>query len=348
MSSPHAYSSPRVSVLLPVRDGERYLELAIQSVLEQQFEDFELIVIDDGSADNSLAITAGFGDSRIRHTSHQAPEGLAEALNTGLRLVRAPMVARIDADDLMLPERLTCQVQFLEHHPSIDVVGSQLTLIDETGAPGGVMGFPESSDAAALRLFLGRNPVPHPGLLARTSALKSVGGYRPVQNSHDFELFLRLATEGCQFYNLPEELTRYRVHAWQISLLSVEERLDVRGDMFRHFLESILGYAPPVGEVRNYLAYWGFEQPTSDAISAHALVSQLIQCYLERFPAFAGPGVLTTALSRLLEESADSFSATEAMGRCWLFDWLDSPLTTAARPSLSHAAPQDPTLWAVE
>src|SRR5437868_6051181 len=124
--------SPQVSVLMPVRDGERWLSTAIDSVLRQTLTDFELIVIDDGSVDRTPAILHSHAtrDRRIRIVKLDR-QGVASALNRGLAEARAALVARIDADDLCAPNRLAKQAEFLARRPEIALLGSWAEVIDE-------------------------------------------------------------------------------------------------------------------------------------------------------------------------------------------------------------------------
>ena len=126
---------PRISVVMPVFNGGSYLAAAVESILKQSFNDFELIVIDDGSTDKTACVLAGFArsDGRIRVIG-QANTGVVASLNRALDLARGEYVARMDADDVSLPSRFELQVAFLDTHPEVAVVGSAITLIDEEGS----------------------------------------------------------------------------------------------------------------------------------------------------------------------------------------------------------------------
>jgi glycosyltransferase involved in cell wall biosynthesis len=127
-------AAPAVSIVMPVRDGERFLQSAIDSVLAQSFTDFELIVIDDGSSDSTLAILAEAArrDPRIVVVS-KGSMGIVAALNLGLAMARSPLVARLDADDIALPGRLARQVETMQRDPVLGVLGGFAELIDESG-----------------------------------------------------------------------------------------------------------------------------------------------------------------------------------------------------------------------
>ena len=275
---------PLVSVVLPVHNGEAFLHQAIASVLSQSFADFECIVIDDGSEDATSTIAKSINDLRLRLVRHECRKGFDQALNTGIALARAGLLARIDADDVMEPDRLRTQVEYLEKCPDIAVVGSSLTEIDSNGTVIRICRFPLTPASAALRLLLGRMPVPHPGLLMRRAALNEVGAYRSFNNSHDFDLCLRLSANGCRFSNLDVPLTRYRRHPSQISRLSADVRLDARVPMFQSFTEGYLQLRIDQADARRYLRYWSFDRIAEDAALAIDLAARIIRSFRERNP----------------------------------------------------------------
>jgi Glycosyl transferase family 2 len=217
---------PRVSVVLPVYNGEPFLAEAIDSILEQSFRDFELIAIDDGSTDASGDIIEerARADSRVA-ALHQTNAGVVAALNRGLTLARGEFVARMDADDVAHPERLARQVAFLDDHPEIAVVGCAVTLIDEAGKRIRDIAYPGTSEAVAEFLEIGA-ALAHPTVMMRRAAVLAVGGYRaPYRHAEDYDLWLRMA-EKYRLTNLPDRLLRYRQHAAKLSsTYAVEQRL---------------------------------------------------------------------------------------------------------------------------
>ncbi|MBX3748145.1 MAG: glycosyltransferase [Verrucomicrobiae bacterium] len=211
---------PIVSVVLPVRDGAQTLRPALASVLRQSLPNFELIVLDDGSTDDTPSILADCARNEPRLRLTRLPQlGLTVALNRGLELARAPYCARMDADDLAHPERLARQVAWLDAHPDVVAVGSQVTLIDDAGRPIGPLPVPlthEEIDAAHLTGLAGR--IIHPAATLRTDSLRRVGGYNPrYLTSQDYDLWLRLAETG-RLANLPETLLDFRQHARSVSI----------------------------------------------------------------------------------------------------------------------------------
>jgi hypothetical protein len=215
--------TPRVSVVMPVFNAASFLAEAVESVLGQTLHDLELVVVDDGSADGSREILERYArtDQRVKVVAHETNLGASAAMNQGAQLARAPYVAIAHADDVALPVRLSRQVEFLDAHPSVAVVGGAVIVIDEAGRRGPIMQFP--TNARVIRQTLLRhNCLAHPTVMLRREALGDVGGYR-FDYVEDYDLWLRLS-ERFDIANLPEPLILYRLHAFQLSILALEER----------------------------------------------------------------------------------------------------------------------------
>lgn len=215
-------TAPSVSVILPVKNGSPYIEAAIASILTQTFSDFELLIVDDSSRDDTIAIArrACAADPRVRILTNPGT-GLVDALNFAIGAARARFIARMDADDIALPQRLERQHSFIAAHPEVAVVGAQARFIDEQGAlTSKATALPQSHEAIA-RTLLRYCCLCHPTVLMRADALKRVGGYRAqVPAAEDLDLWLRIAEYG-RLINLPEPLLLYRVHAGQVSQAKV-------------------------------------------------------------------------------------------------------------------------------
>ena len=210
--------SPSMSVIVPVRNSERYISESVNSVLSQAFADFELLVIDDGSSDATEAILAEFqkADPRLRVFKNPGA-GLVDALNHGIACASSELIARMDADDVCLPDRLQRQYDYLGGHPEIAAVGTQVRFIDEQGAlTEEKIILPESPQTIAEMLLKGCC-LRHPTVVMRREALERLGGYRQeLVYAEDYDLWLRMS-EHYALANLPETLLLYRVHAAQIS-----------------------------------------------------------------------------------------------------------------------------------
>jgi glycosyltransferase involved in cell wall biosynthesis len=208
---------------MPVYNGERYVADAIESVLEQTFDDFELVVIDDGSTDRTNAILGGYAREDPRIVIHkQANSGFVPALNRGCGLARAIYIARIDADDLAMRRRLEIQVRFLDAKPELGVVGSAVTLIDSDGNALWNESYPldHPDIVAVLDRFC---PFIHSTVMIRRPLLAAVGGYRPMfGDAADLDLWLRLS-ECTRLANLPDVLASYRLHDAQATARRLEQ-----------------------------------------------------------------------------------------------------------------------------
>ncbi len=206
--------SPLISVILPVYNAEKYIEKAIFSVLEQTYINFELVIIDDGSTDDSKNIITRMAnsDSRIKLIS-RPNKGLIVTLNESINMSKGDYIARMDADDISLPERFENQVAFLNEHPECVVVGTLSTLIDSDGDEIGPFGeWVKHDEIDAAHLSGHGGAIIHPSVMIRTEALRCVEGYREeFKSAEDIDLWLRLAEVG-KVTNIDKRLILYRQH----------------------------------------------------------------------------------------------------------------------------------------
>lgn len=212
-------SDRRVSVVMPARDAEPFVAAAVESILGQTYRDLELVVLDDASTDGTRRILESFAsDPRVRILDGPG-RGLLAALNAVCAGARGEYLARMDADDVALPDRLARQVGFLETHPRVGAVGGAVELIDEHGEHVGAAAYPvrPAEVAAALRSY---NCLPHAAVTMRRAAFESCGGYR-LSYTEDYDLWLRMA-ESWELANLPEPVLRLRSHGARFSLRFVE------------------------------------------------------------------------------------------------------------------------------
>ncbi|WP_274628986.1 glycosyltransferase [Arvimicrobium flavum] len=207
-----------VSVLMPVRNAERFVGQAIDSVLRQITVGLELLIINDGSEDGTGDIIDGYAgrDDRIRVVSDERI-GLVNALEAGRAVARAPLLARMDADDVAVPDRLAKQIDFLRRHPGIVAVGGQVEKIDRTGQIIGHGAYPLDERACLGHLERGA-PFCHPAVTMRAGAVARCGGYRHrFAAAEDYDLWLRLSKLG-GFTNLPDVVLHYRIHEQSLSM----------------------------------------------------------------------------------------------------------------------------------
>jgi len=226
--------APRISCLLPVYNGEAFLVEAVGSILSQTYRDFELVVVDDGSRDATPGILKAFADQddRVRVVSRENG-GIVAALNTGLSASRGEYVARMDADDISLPDRFQFQLDYLDAHPGCVLVGGFARSLKPDGSFDGrtTGGRHRRTD---LSCFPPRVAVAmHPLIMVRRAALVEVGGYRSTfPHAEDYDLFLRLAKLGT-IDNPDRDLLIYRRHEDAISLkhLETQERSAALAEM---------------------------------------------------------------------------------------------------------------------
>ncbi len=225
---------------MPAFNAARFIGASIRSVLQQDFADFELLVIDDGSSDETAAVVRQCDDPRIRLLRQETNRGLVATLNEGLREARAPLVARQDADDLSCRDRLSKQVAYLSANPGDVAVGSEAYLIDERGRCRGTLRLPRTR--AQLRWDLCfRNPVPHSSvMLRRREILGEYGGYPNSIASEDYALWSRLAADEC-FGLQPRRLVSYRIHPSSIMLSGSGGAADIDAIRRRNMEATLTG-----------------------------------------------------------------------------------------------------------
>ncbi|MBK5961830.1 hypothetical protein CCR97_27005 [Rhodoplanes elegans] len=206
-----------VSVVLPVRDGGPFLREALDSVLGQEMGNLELLAVDDGSTDDTPAILAAAAarDPRVRLFA-TGGRGLVAALNTGVEAARGAYLARLDADDVAMPNRLSRQLSAMTARPSLGLLGSWAETIDADGRPIGRL-TPETDPGALVALLQRTNPFIHSSLMLRTDLVRRLSGYRAAfEAAEDYDLWLRVA-EVAEVGNLPEPLIRYRWHGGNVT-----------------------------------------------------------------------------------------------------------------------------------
>lgn len=205
-------NKPLISVVMSTLNPNEYeLKRAVQSIIDQSYDAWELLLYDDGSkSDDSEKIKAlADSDTRISYIPGKNTSGLAAGLNICLNHARGKHIARMDDDDISLPERFKCQVQFLEEHPEYHWVGTLADLFDENG----IWGRADRPSAPTKEDFLHSSPFIHPSVMFRREVLMAVGGYqvsRETSRCEDYELFMRLYSQGYQGYNIQKPLLLYQ------------------------------------------------------------------------------------------------------------------------------------------
>jgi glycosyltransferase involved in cell wall biosynthesis len=201
---------PPVTVLMGVYNGLPSLERAVRSILEQTVRHFEFLIIDDGSTDGSDRVIRHLAetDPRIRFIAGATNRGLGWVLNRGVEEARGKLVARMDADDISVPQRLARQLRFFEMHPDIDVVGSYALDMTTGGVPLRERRVPITHERIAELVWT--NPFVHATVMFRRESILRVGSYSPaLRRRQDYDLWFRCVSAGLRMANIPEPLVHY-------------------------------------------------------------------------------------------------------------------------------------------
>jgi glycosyltransferase involved in cell wall biosynthesis len=202
-----------ISVLLPTYNNSKYIYQSVCSILNQTYKDFELLIIDDGSSDNTVQIIKSIKDSRIRLICHEKNLGLGETLNQGLQISGYPLVARMDGDDISMPDRFKCQLEYLRIHPDVDVLSSKYAVLIGNKIRY-VVNTSEHHDKIREKLVL-HSEINHSGLIYKKDIILKYGGYKNIY-IEDYELWLRLK-DKIVFGNVQKVLLIKRYHDNAIS-----------------------------------------------------------------------------------------------------------------------------------
>jgi glycosyltransferase involved in cell wall biosynthesis len=242
-------NEPLVTVLMSVYNGEEYLGEAIESILNQTYKNFEFIIIDDASTDSSAAIISSYNDARIRPVANAQNMRLTASLNKGIDLARGKYIARMDADDVSLPERIEKQVAFMEQHPEVGLCGTFLKSVGPQSEY--VVAYKTTHEEIKFKLFF-ETHFPHPAAMLRKSVLDEHQlKYDTINKvAQDYELWNKMVNY-CQAAILPEVLVRKRTHPEMASVKRVEEQLQVVKMVHRVLMEN-LGVTPSDSELGVY------------------------------------------------------------------------------------------------
>ncbi|SEW53189.1 glycosyltransferase family 2 protein [Chitinophaga arvensicola] len=214
-------NTPLVTVFMAAFNGEAYIEKAIQSVLNQSFTDFELLIVNDGSTDRTLDIIHQFTDPRIRLVHNDGNKGLTFTRNRGIEEAKGKYIAVLDCDDLATPDRLKSQISFLNSNPEFAICGGQAILIDESGKQTGNLNVMAGDKSISPELVF-QNTFINSTLMIKRSAMIEAGGYRDYSPAEDYDLSYRISLHH-PVTNLNEVLVAYRLHNNNISKLQEEK-----------------------------------------------------------------------------------------------------------------------------
>lgn len=242
-----------ITVLLPVFNAEKYLKEAIDSILNQTFSDFEFLIIDDGSTDNSKGIILSYKDTRIRFLANSNNMGLIYTLNRGLDEARGRYIARMDADDISLPERLMKQHSFLFKNPDYSLVGCSAYLIDEHSKGIGQMFRPYNFETIVGNIFF-FNPIIHPSTLFDKEFIQTIGGYNiNAIHAEDYDLWFRILKAGGKMYCLDDMLLNHREHKNSIENKFFDLQQETVITLLKKYIKEILDTTASKTNIDRYL-----------------------------------------------------------------------------------------------
>jgi glycosyltransferase involved in cell wall biosynthesis len=278
---------PLVSAVMPVYNGERFVVEAVRSILAQTFDDFECIIVDDGSTDGTARLLAAEQARDSRLVVHRQPSnmGFRTALNTGCALARGEFIARMDADDISASIRFERQVAFLKAHPQVGVVGSAMQVIDDRGVRGRVKVYPAGCGLAAWSMLF-FNSLGHPSVMMRRALLKSAGWYPAGCDggTEDYAIFLDLSWKS-RIANLPEVLLLYRVWGGNMTQAKWDAQEGDAVRLLRAFARRSFGTELTPHDAMAMRGLARNQYPVDARVSARlgSLIEQLVPHYVDRF-----------------------------------------------------------------
>ncbi len=223
---------PLVSIAMPARNAERTLSIAVRSILNQSYHNWELLLMEDGSTDRTLNIARSFDDPRIQVRSDGQCRGMTVRLNQAIMSAHGLYYARMDADDVSYPQRLERQIAYLQAHPDVDLVGAWTVVFDDQGKAIGKRAGPERHAEIAARPQAGF-PLVHPTFLGHTAWFRQQPYHERTSYSQDYDLLLRRHLYSC-YANVPEILLAYREGHINLRKMAVA-RWEITGSLIRYF-----------------------------------------------------------------------------------------------------------------
>ncbi len=228
---------PKVSILMPVYNAEQYLSQALDSIVSQSFEDWELILINDGSTDRSESIIMDYDDERIFYIKNPVNLKLIKTLNKGIDYCGGQYIARMDADDICHPDRLKRQVEFLDSHPQVLMCGTAATVIDNSRKKTGNIHNLTSDDYLQINLMFSPSFI-HPSMMIRNEVLKQSKYDEAYKHVEDYDLWCRIAKLG-KVANIDDELLQYRWHDSNVSVLNSEVQRKLKDELIKRELSRL-------------------------------------------------------------------------------------------------------------
>lgn len=247
---------PAISVLMPVYNGERFLKEAIESILLQTFTDFEFIIINDGSFDNTENIIQSYKDQRIVYIKNETNLKLIKALNRGVMIARGKYLARMDADDISAPNRLKLQFDYMEKHPDIAAISAGTINISDKGCiKGGSTYFSCTSSLSLLYTSLFRTPLSHPASFIKTEILKNIYYSDNEESLHieDLVLWNSLMRHGYKLANLKDKLLYKRLNSDSITSKYKYQQKVNKARFLTNYIGDILPSLPNIYLIKDLI-----------------------------------------------------------------------------------------------
>lgn len=301
---------PKVTIILPVYNGERFLRESIDSVLSQTYHDFELWVVNDGSTDGTVAIVDSYTDPRVKRVDNPHNMGLVATLNRAFALVETPYIARMDDDDLWHPKKLELQMALLESHPEVGICG---TSIHKFGDVDAIHIFPETSDALKVGLLF-YCMMSHPSVVYRHSMLTETGlTYRQdFFPAEDYKMWIDVLKHS-EIYNLQEPLVEYRQHESQICRERKEEQVILERKLREEQLRLIYPN-PHDDELTFHLDRFTTLQPQSDMEVKVFLWWEKRLLEENKRSGYVKPSVMRTELHRYVQNAIRTYYSSTYKG----------------------------------
>jgi hypothetical protein len=253
---------PKVSVVMSVYNGARYVKEAVDSILAQTFADFEFIIIDDGSTDDTWSVLHNYADRRIRLAQNGQNIGLTRSLNRGLSWARGVYIARMDADDISLPSRFERQVNILDAHSAIGLLGSDVLVLDMATGRQKRRRYPKTDCAIKWQLLF-KNSFSHSAIMFRRELYDALEGYdERLTYAQDYEFTSRLAT-SCTVANITQPLLIWRESLHQISVHKLAEQTAIAAQISYQNIRRLVGdhWLVTPRDIANMQALWSRHHP---------------------------------------------------------------------------------------
>ncbi|OWK69445.1 glycosyltransferase [Pedobacter sp. AJM] len=232
--------SPKITVFMAAYNVSAYIEESISSILNQTFKDFEFIIIDDGSTDDTALVVKKFSDSRIIFIQNDGNKGLPFTRNRLLELARGEYIAILDSDDIAYPERLQLQLSFFSSHPEVALCGGHGKIINEDGIEHEKKIIVPTNDLISMHMLFG-NPFINSSTMFKTQIFRELNGYRNFALAEDFDLFIRIS-EKYTIANIDAFLVKYRIHGQNITIKRSEDQEQNESEILK-YLQQTLGMA---------------------------------------------------------------------------------------------------------